>query len=63
MGRNEGRATAAIAKLKEELGGGLDSEGSGEVLWLPLDLATPTTTRAGAEEFLRREERLDILSE
>lgn len=59
--RNESRATGAIAELKAE--GILDANGAGEVVWLPMDLWTPTTTKAAAEEFVRRENRLDILSE
>lgn len=55
--RNESRATGALAKLKSE------GVPDGRVEWLPLDLATPSTTKAGAEEFLRRAKRLDILGE
>lgn len=55
--RNESRATGALARLKTE---GIPD---GRVEWLPLDLATPSTTRAGAKEFLGRATRLDILGE
>lgn len=41
--------------------GALDAKGAGEVVWLPMDLSTPTTTKLAAEEFLKRETRLDIL--
>lgn len=57
--RNESRATGALAKLKAE--GVLGAPGAGKVEWLPLDVATPSTTKMGAEEFLRRATRLDIL--
>lgn len=57
--RNESRATGAIAQLKAE--GVL--EGKGQVVYLPLDLSTPAQARAGAEEFMRRENRLDVLGE
>ncbi|KAG8886143.1 hypothetical protein FRB97_007181 [Tulasnella sp. 331] len=58
--RNESRATAAIAQLKSE--GVLDFPGAGQVEWLHLDQILPRTTRAGAEDFMRRESRLDILT-
>lgn len=58
--RNESRATGAIAQLKAD---GVLDMGNGSVIWLPLDLATPKTTTAGAQDFLRREGRLDILGE
>lgn len=54
--RNESRATGAIAKLESE---GLLQKG--QVVWLKLDLTTPASTRAAAEDFLKRESRLDIL--
>ncbi|KAG8884215.1 hypothetical protein FRB98_002557 [Tulasnella sp. 332] len=56
--RNESRATGAIGQLKAE--GILDSS-KGSVIWLPLDLAIPRTTTAGAQDFMRRESRLDVL--
>lgn len=59
--RNESRATGAIARLKAE--GALDAPGSGQVVWLNLDLSTPASTTVGAHEFLSRETRLDILGE
>lgn len=54
--RNETKACAAIERLK---GSGL---GQGEVRYLPLDLSDVTKAKASAEEFLKKEERLDILS-
>ncbi|KAG8880921.1 hypothetical protein FRB98_004681 [Tulasnella sp. 332] len=57
--RNEGRAVGAISRLKAN--GYLDGPDAGEVVWLELDLSTPGRTRRAAEEFLKRETRLDIL--
>jgi len=54
--RNESKATGAIAKLKAE--GVLDK---GQVIWLKLDLSTPASAKAAAEEFMKRESRLDVL--
>lgn len=59
--RDEGRATAALEQLKSE--GLLDGPGAGQVEWLHLNLILPSTTRAAAEDFMKRESRLDILSE
>jgi NAD(P)-dependent dehydrogenase (short-subunit alcohol dehydrogenase family) len=55
--RDEGRATAPLAQL--------ESEGvpKGKVTWLKLDLATIKKAKAGAEEFLTKEKRLDILGQ
>ena len=55
--RNESRATEAIKKLKAE---GL-SPGNGEIVWLKLDLSDIRGTKLAAEDFLRKEKRLDIL--
>ncbi|KAG8858988.1 hypothetical protein FRB96_004808 [Tulasnella sp. 330] len=57
--RNESRATGAIAKLKAD--GYMDGPNSGKVLWLELDQETPKQAKRAAEEFMRRESRLDIL--
>ncbi|KAG8997604.1 hypothetical protein FRB94_003311 [Tulasnella sp. JGI-2019a] len=57
--RNESRATGAIAKLQAQ--GYLDGPNAGEVVWLKLDLATPEAAKSSAQEFLRRETRLDVL--
>lgn len=57
--RNESRATGAIARLEHE---GLQP-GDGEVIWLKLDLSDPRDAKKVAEEFLKREKRLDILGE
>lgn len=53
--RNEARASAAIAQLA--------GEGLTEITWLKLDLDDPRDAQKAAQEFLRREKRLDILSE
>lgn len=55
--RNESRATGAMAQLDAE---GF-APGNGEVVWLKLDLSDPRDAKKSAEEFLKREERLDIL--
>lgn len=56
--RNKTRAEEAIAKLKQE---GL-GPGNGEVIWLELDLIDPRNAKTTAQEFMRKEKRLDILS-
>lgn len=53
--RDEGRATQAIEALKEE---GITP---GQVVWLQLDLSDPRLAKKAAEEFVSKEERLDIL--
>jgi len=53
--RDESKATGAIAKLEAE---GL---GRGQVVWLRVDYSDPRWAKAAAEEFMRREARLDIL--
>ena len=57
--RNENRAAEAIERLKTE---SLEP-GNGEVLWLKLDLSDPRLARQSAEEFMRKEKRLDVLGE
>jgi hypothetical protein len=49
------KATAAIASLESE---GL---GSGQVLWHHLELSDPRKAKKSADEFLKKETRLDIL--
>jgi NAD(P)-dependent dehydrogenase (short-subunit alcohol dehydrogenase family) len=56
--RNQSKAEAAIAQLKAE---GL-GPGNGEVIWLELDLTDPQNAKKAAEEFIKREKRLDVLS-
>ena len=59
--RDEGRAKAAIKLLNDE---GLGKEGSeSEVFWHKLDLADPAKTKISAEEFVKKESRLDVVSE
>lgn len=53
--RNESKASGAIHQLEQE---GL---GHGQVIWLKVDLSDPRLAKEAAEEFLRRESRLDIL--
>lgn len=55
--RNESKATAAIARLEAE---GL-GPGNGDVVWLNLDLSDPRMAKKAADDFLRRENRLDVL--
>ena len=55
--RTEGKAQEAIDHLKSA---GL---GSGEVHYLQVDLGDVTRAKVAAEEFLKKETRLDILSE
>jgi NAD(P)-dependent dehydrogenase (short-subunit alcohol dehydrogenase family) len=57
--RNESRATGALAKLEHE---GL-GPGNGKVIWLKTDFGDIRSAKAAAEEFLKREGRLDILGE
>lgn len=57
--RNEQKATAAIERLHKE---GL-APGNGTVAWLKLDLANPRWAKEAAEEFMRKEKRLDVLGE
>lgn len=57
--RDERKATAAIERLHKE---GL-APGNGTVTWLKLDLADPRLAKQAAEEFIRKEKRLDVLSE
>ncbi|RDX43075.1 NAD-P-binding protein [Lentinus brumalis] len=55
--RNGQKAKVAIERLHAE---GL-GPGNGEVLWLNLDLSDPRAVQRAAEEFVRNEERLDVL--
>ncbi|KAI0333456.1 NAD-P-binding protein [Cubamyces sp. BRFM 1775] len=55
--RNEQKAKAAIERLQAE---GL-SPGNGEVHWLKLDLSDPREVKRAAEEFMQKEDRLDVL--
>ncbi|KAF8956565.1 hypothetical protein BDZ97DRAFT_1941463 [Flammula alnicola] len=53
--RSEEKGKKAVAQLKEE------GIGSGEVIYLPCDLATPALAKKSAEDFLQLENRLDVL--
>ncbi|CAA7264587.1 unnamed protein product [Cyclocybe aegerita] len=53
--RSSEKGNAAVAKLKEE------GIGSGEVIWLEVDLSSPAVSKKSAEGFLKLGERLDIL--
>ncbi|KAF9467316.1 hypothetical protein BDZ94DRAFT_1249065 [Collybia nuda] len=53
--RNESKAMGALTQLESE---GL---GTGSAIWLKLDLLDPRAVKKAAEEFIGREERLDIL--
>ncbi|KAF9564497.1 NAD-P-binding protein [Agrocybe pediades] len=53
--RNEQRAQDAMNQLRKE---GMED---GVVEWLSLDLSDPRLAKRSAEEFLKKEERLDIL--
>ncbi|KAG8927033.1 hypothetical protein FRC00_002360 [Tulasnella sp. 408] len=56
--RDESRGKAATDAIRDSISG-LPSAGS--VHWLPLDLSTPQSTKAGADAFVRLESRLDVL--
>lgn len=56
--RNESKVTGAIAQLEAE---GMGTKG-GMVEWLKLDLDDPRNAKRAAEEFIAKEDRLDILS-
>jgi len=55
--RDESRAKAAIARLELD---GL-SPGNGQVLWHELTLSDPRKAKKSAEEFMKKENRLDVL--
>jgi len=56
--RNKAKAQAAILALNEE---GL-GPGNGVVVWLELDLNDPRNAKKAAQEFMTKEDRLDVLS-
>jgi NAD(P)-dependent dehydrogenase (short-subunit alcohol dehydrogenase family) len=57
--RSQTKAEEAIAKLKAE---GL-GPGNGDIIWLKLDLKDPRNAKKAAEEFMKQEKRLDVLSQ
>ncbi|EGN94608.1 hypothetical protein SERLA73DRAFT_126076 [Serpula lacrymans var. lacrymans S7.3] len=56
--RNEAKAKEAIAQLNAE---GL-GPGNGEIVWLELDLKDIRNAKKAAEEFMTKEDKLDVLS-
>lgn len=53
--RSEEKGENAVTKLKEE------GIGSGEVVYLHVDLSTPQLAKKSAEKFIELEDRLDVL--
>ncbi|KAJ3573514.1 hypothetical protein NP233_g2381 [Leucocoprinus birnbaumii] len=53
--RNEEGTKDAIARLEK------DDTGDGSLHWLKIELADPHSAKSAAEEFLKKEDRLDIL--
>lgn len=56
--RSEQRALAAINKLEEEVAG---IEGKNRLQFLHVDMSSMDSVKRAAEEFLKRETRLDVL--
>lgn len=54
--RSEEKYKGALARLESE------NLGDGSVHWLKLDLSDPRLAKSAAQEFLGKEDRLDILS-
>lgn len=60
--RSEEKGTDAIARIKtEDTRGG--EEKKGELVWLKCDFTDPRDAKKAAEEFLGKEEKLDVLGE
>ncbi|THH27685.1 hypothetical protein EUX98_g6504 [Antrodiella citrinella] len=63
--RNEAKGKDAIARMKAELQaegyGGGSKEKHGSVIWLKLDLCDPRKVMQVAEDFMKMEERPDVL--
>ncbi|CAG8926876.1 unnamed protein product [Penicillium salamii] len=55
-GRSEKRVLEAIQLLQNDV-----SSSQGTLIWLPLDLADLASVKIAAEDFLSKEERLDVL--
>ena len=55
-GRSEKRVLEAIRLIRDET-----PLSQGDLVWLPLDLSDLASVKMAAEEFLSKEERLDIL--
>lgn len=58
--RSEKRALAAIKQIEDVFP---EVKKKGSVIWLPLDLTEPADVIESAKDFMRREQRLDILGE
>ena len=56
--RSEGRAKAAIKKIEDAHP---EVKEKGLVVWLALDLTEPKDVLRSAQDFMRREKRLDII--
>ena len=54
--RNEEATKESMERLTEE------GVGDGSLRWLKLDLLDPHAVKGSAEEFMKKEDRLDILS-
>ncbi|KAI0031852.1 NAD(P)-binding protein [Vararia minispora EC-137] len=57
--RSHEKTAAAIRRLKDE---GLHDGLAEKMIWLPFDLTDPRQAKASAEQFLKLEQRLDILA-
>ena len=57
--RSEQRAKKAIQRIEEAHP---EVRKNGNLIWLPLDLTHPANVIKSAEDFMGREQRLDILS-
>jgi len=63
--RNEGRAAAAVKRLEIDLAERnqiLGQGTTGHVKFIKCDLGSIASAKAAAEEFLTKEQRLDVLS-
>ncbi|KAG8905492.1 hypothetical protein FRC01_008326, partial [Tulasnella sp. 417] len=56
--RDESRGKAAAQTIRDSIS---NLPWAGSVHWLPLDLSTPQSSKAGADAFLSLENRLDVL--
>lgn len=57
--RDETKAKAYLERIEAES----TAPGNGRAVYLHLDLADPKEAKKAAEEFMKKEERLDILGE
>lgn len=56
--RSEERAKASIKRIEEEN----TSPGNGKAMYWHIDLIDPQGVKKSAEEFVKKEQRLDVLS-